>query len=295
MPFDPTLDPAAILIALGVNNATTITPVSGGSDTALWRVECGQTTYALRVFRQNQGDTYQRELAAMTLAHEAHLPIPTVHATTLWQERPALLLSWSPGNPLGPLLQQQPWCVWRLGRAFGRMQARIHAVPAPTLGAQPTADWITWAGSDEAKLQAMLRRIASKEAALLHLDYHPLNVLTDGTAITAILDWANARGGDPRADVARTYTILMVEPYMPGRQPLLLGMMRRIFTWSWQRGYAETAGPLRQMAPFYAWAGAVMLRDLAPRVANPTSWWQPHHLAQIQVWAAHWKGHAGIV
>jgi hypothetical protein len=72
-------------------------------------------------------------------------------------------------------------------------------------------------------------------------------------------------------------------------------MMRRLFTWSWQRGYAEVAGSLHEMAPFYAWAGAVMLRDLAPRVANPNSWWQPHHLAQIQGWTMRWKERAGIV
>src|SRR5262245_13803554 len=38
MPFDPTLDPVAILAALGITGATTSTPVHGGMDTSLWRV-----------------------------------------------------------------------------------------------------------------------------------------------------------------------------------------------------------------------------------------------------------------
>jgi aminoglycoside phosphotransferase (APT) family kinase protein len=293
VPLDPDLNPAAILTALGITNATTITPVHGGADTALWRVEHGPTIYALRVFRREQVDTYRRELVAMETAHQAHLPVPAIHATAFWHERPALLLSWCPGSPLWHTLHRHPWCVWTLGRAFGRMQARIHSVRTPTLGTQQYADWIAWAGPDEPKLQATLRRAAAHESALLHLDYHPLNVLTNGTQITAVLDWANARVGDPRADVARTYTILVVEPHGPRRQALALGMLRRLLAWSWQRGYEEVAGPLLEMAPFYAWAGAVMMRDLAPRVTDPNSWWQPYHLDQIRGWTTRWKQHAG--
>jgi hypothetical protein len=155
--------------------------------------------------------------------------------------------------------------------------------------AQSLADWIAWAGAAEPALQAALRRTAGDESSFLHLDYHPLNVLTDGRSITAVLDWANARAGDPRADVARTYTILVVEPHGPGRQSLAWSVVRRLFAWCWQQGYRQVAGPLKDMPLFYAWAGAVMARDLAPRVTNPASWWQEQHLDAIQQWARQWK------
>jgi aminoglycoside phosphotransferase (APT) family kinase protein len=180
-----------------------------------------------------------------------------------------------------------------LGSAFGATQAQIHRVVAPAPLAERRADWIGWAGSDEHELHDRLRAAAGDAAALLHLDYHPLNVLTDGRRITAVLDWANARAGDPRADVARTYTILMVEPYGPGRQSLLLSVARRLLARSWRRGYERVAGPLPDLAPFYAWAGAVMARDLAPRVSNPQSWLRPDHLRQIERWTAAWKERAG--
>ena len=93
MGFDPGLDPRAILAALGISNVTAIAPVTGGADTALWRVEYDSTTNALRVFRREQVLTYQRELAAMELARNARLPVPEVHATAFWEDRPALLLS----------------------------------------------------------------------------------------------------------------------------------------------------------------------------------------------------------
>jgi aminoglycoside phosphotransferase (APT) family kinase protein len=292
MPHDPTLDPADILAALGVTNASAMTPVHGGTDTTIWRVEHGATTSALRVFRPEQAATYQREIEAMEAARQAGVPVPAVHTAGIWHDRPALLLSWCPGVPLSDAIWRRPWRVVSLGRAFGRTQAQIHRIPTRPSWRHQRADWIDWAGPDEQRLQTALQHMAQHRTALLHLDYHPLNILADGTQITAVLDWANTRLGDPRADVARTYTILMVEPHTPGRQPLALALARRLLTWNWRRGYEQVAGALPEMAWFYAWAGAVMARDLAPRVSNPHSWWQPQHLAHIQHWTAAWKQRA---
>ncbi len=292
MPHDPALNPVDILTALGMPTATSITPVHGGTDTAIWRVEHGARTSALRVFRPEQAATHQREIEAMEAARQANVPVPTIYASGVWHDRPVLLLSWSPGVPLWQAIRRHPWRVWSLGMAFGRTQAQIHRIPPPASWHHQRPDWIGWAGAEEQRLQTALQRVAQPVPALLHLDYHPLNVLADGTHITAVLDWANTRAGDPRADVARTYTILMVEPFVPGRQPLALSLVRRLLTWSWRRGYEQVAGKLSDMAWFYVWAGAVMVRDLAPRVNNPQSWWQPQHLAHIQDWTTSWQQRA---
>jgi aminoglycoside phosphotransferase (APT) family kinase protein len=291
MPHDQTLDPTDILTTLGVT-ATAMTPVQGGTDTTIWRVEHNSTTSALRVFRPQQAETCRREIAAMQAAHQAHVPTPTIQASGVWQERPVLLLSWCPGVPLWDAIRQQPWRIWPIGTAFGRTQAQIHQITTRALERQQPADWLSWAGQDDQRLQTALRQVASPSPALLHLDYHPLNVLTDGTRITAVLDWANARMGDPRADVARTYTILMVEPYTAGRQSLAVSLARRLLARSWRRGYEQVAGRLSNMTWFYVWAGSVMVRDLAPRVSNPQSWWRPRHLEHIQDWTARWRQRA---
>lgn len=289
MPIDPTLNPLEILKTLGIHDPTQVTPVQGGSDTAIWRVKYRDATYALRLFRREQVETYQRELAAMGLAQEANLPVPTVHASAFWQERPVMLLAWCAGSTVAQLLLQQPWRIWPLGKAFGRMQARIHAVSANGMGGGSAEQWIAWSGAEDAELAGRLRSLAPAQPSLLHLDYHPLNVLASGNEITAVLDWANARAGDPRADLARTYTILRVEPYNLDKPAWLMGTFRRLLAWSWRRGYEEVAGPLRDMAPFYAWAGAVMQREVARRVADPSTWWQPEHLAQVRAWTEGWR------
>jgi aminoglycoside phosphotransferase (APT) family kinase protein len=288
MPSDQALDPAAILATLGVNDVRAMTPVQGGTDTSIWRVEHGSMTSALRVFRVEQLATYKRELAAMEAASQAQVAVPEVRAAGIWQERPALLLSWCSGATLWDVLQKQPLSILSIGRMFGRAQAQLHrAAPAAELQGQGST-WIDWPGPDE-QLHSALRRLARPAPVLLHLDYHPLNVLSDGRQITAILDWANARAGDPRADVARTYTILMVEPYTPEGQPLLITIMRRLLAISWRQGYEQVAGPLADMPWFYTWAGSVMQRDLARRVENPQSWWQPRHMEQVRRWTERWR------
>ena len=98
MPHDPTLNPTDILTALGITTVTAIIPVHGGTDTALWRVEHGSLTSALRVFRPEQAATYQREIEAMEAARQAQVPVPTIRASGVWHERPVLLLSLSMGR-----------------------------------------------------------------------------------------------------------------------------------------------------------------------------------------------------
>jgi aminoglycoside phosphotransferase (APT) family kinase protein len=59
---------------------------------------------------------------------------------------------------------------------------------------------------------ARLRRGAAQfqhaPSSLLHLDYHPQNVLVRGFRVTGIIDWANAAIGDRHFDAATTAVIL---------------------------------------------------------------------------------------
>jgi aminoglycoside phosphotransferase (APT) family kinase protein len=46
----------------------------------------------------------------------------------------------------------------------------------------------------------------------MHLDYHLLNVMTDGSSVISVIDWENVRLDDARLDVARTLSILCADP-----------------------------------------------------------------------------------
>jgi aminoglycoside phosphotransferase (APT) family kinase protein len=286
------LDPIAILASLDFPNVDSTERVTGGADTVIWCVQQGNNNYALRLFRPEQAQTCEREIAAMTTAHAGSVTVPDVIRRGLWENRPVLLLSWITGQPLAHALRSQPLRGWSLGTAFGQMQAAIHRLnPPPHF--DPTA-WIEWAGDDETAKKNRLYDLKSRQTKLLHLDYHPLNVMADKSTISGVLDWANAQAGDPRADFARTYTILRVEPYTPIGDSLSMAFLRRLLERAWRTGYLRAGGALDDMPLFYAWAGAVMLRDLSPRIGKSGFWLQSQHLDSVRRWTTAWKRRAGI-
>jgi aminoglycoside phosphotransferase (APT) family kinase protein len=293
MPNDPTLDPLAILAELGIAEVQSAAPVSGGEATSIWRVEHDGLVSALRVFGPGQAPAAARERAAMVDAAGGGIRVPDIRAAGLWRDRPAMLLSWCDGQALAAALQTRPWLLLGQGRAFGRMQARIHTVRASAAVESHSADWVDWYGAADVELQAALRRLAGARRQLLHLDYHPLNVLMQGSTVSAVLDWANARAGDPRADVARTYTILMVAPHGARRDSPLYMALRYLLTRAWLAGYRSVAGPLHDMPAFFAWAGSVMQADLAPRVGDPQHWLRPEHMGRVEHWRQRWRTQVG--
>ena len=124
-------DPQAILAALGCSEGVeAIVPVEGGFDAAIWRVERGGHPYALRLFGVGKDALARREEAAMRLTAPG-VPIPAVHASGVWQERPALLIDWCAGQTLRAALRATPHRAWALARAFGATQAHLHVAPAP--------------------------------------------------------------------------------------------------------------------------------------------------------------------
>lgn len=282
------LNPNAILASLGFERPRSSERVSGGRDTAIFRVELGGELHALRVFRPGEDGVARREVQVMRAAGEGGVPIPRVCAEGRWRDRAALLLSWCPGRPMAEELAARPWRAWPLGVLFGRCQAAIHFRSSPEALRAAGRAWIDWAGPGEEALAARLRKTDPCEDSLVHLDYHPLNVMTDGERITGVLDWTNARAGDPRADYARTLTILRLDSGTAS--PLVLAVLR-VFEAGWRRGYRRIAGRPSDMAPYYAWAGAVMLRDRGPRPDLPGGM-TARELGRVRAWAERWKKRA---
>ena len=85
------LDPAAILVALGVSDAIVGERVRVGWDTAIWRVQRGDATYALRVFEEGAETRCQHEAMILRLMAAGGIPVPEIHAEGLWRGHPALL------------------------------------------------------------------------------------------------------------------------------------------------------------------------------------------------------------
>jgi aminoglycoside phosphotransferase (APT) family kinase protein len=83
-----------------------------------------------------------------------------------------------------------------LDRMLATIGDRVERGPLPWLG--PALQWAT----------VEAPRFRTGADTVLHLDYHPLNVLVKGGHITGIIDWVYAECGDRHLDVATTATIL---------------------------------------------------------------------------------------
>src|SRR5260370_11718433 len=67
----------------------------------------------------------------MAAARAAGLPVPEVHAAGVWQDLPALLITWLAGRTVADELRVRPWRVWRAGVAVWRVQGAAPSGPPP--------------------------------------------------------------------------------------------------------------------------------------------------------------------
>ena len=135
------------------------------------------------------GGSPEREAPIMELARSHHFPVPRVH-----EVRPdALVLERIAGPTMGRAMARSPWAIRRHVQCLAELHERLHAIPFDG-------------------------------GSLLHFDLHPENVILspDGPVV---IDWTNAHGGDPEADVAMTWVILETSAGLPGR--VLAWLFRR--------------------------------------------------------------------
>ena len=282
MPRFNEIDPLQPLAALGVEDVIGTQPVSGGMDALLWRVDTPRGSYALRLFRPDQRGQCTGEVRAMQIAGALDVPVPRIAAHGAWGDRPAILMEWCEGRPiLDAALDHFELCD-SLGRSMGRLQARMHAISLPESLCENHRRWLNRAGPGEDQLRARLLASGLRDGHILHLDFHPLNILCRGGQATVILDWANATVGDPHADVARTLSIFRLIPPPPGPDASRFAAAFATLERAWLEGYAEVAGPLPDLALFDVWAGAYFVRDLAQHVGKPGFWLQPADFDRIR-------------
>lgn len=278
---DTNIDPFSILFSLGILDASSASRISGGWDTTNWKIERGDDTFALRLFSAQDTGAAVREAETMRTVAASGLAVPDIHAEGSWQERHALLLSWCSGRTLMEEMRRRPWAIRRLGFAFGQQQARLNSIPFQRDDDREHG-WMTRFGEIDDALRERLISIDLKRNCLLHLDYHPLNVMVVRSSVSCVLDWSNAMSGDPRADVARTWSILRLLPLNPGRPETVTEIARRLLAAGWLRGYEQAAGRIQHMDLFKVWGATAMLADLTGKLGQPGVWLEQHDLDAIE-------------
>jgi aminoglycoside phosphotransferase (APT) family kinase protein len=287
------INPFAILDSIGVTGCTGTTRIQGGWDTTLWQVICDGKAFALRLHRPENAAWVDSEVQAMRAARAAGISVPEVHLQGEWNGRPVLLIDWCEGRTLMQAMRRRPWSIRTLGKRLGHRQAELHQVMYNPPGIDRN-DWITRFGRIDDELRERLIDVAAADNRLIHLDFHPLNIMVTGREIGCILDWTNAASGDPRADVARTWAILRLMPLTPGRPEPVTESARKLLAAGWLRAYEERAGTLFDMPLFKAWAGATMVIDMQRNVNRPEIWIEQRHVDTIQARVDQLRVEAGL-
>lgn len=83
-----------------------------------------------------------------------------------------------------------------LDRVLEIIRHRIEAGPLPGLR------------EAHARLSSRAAEFRAAPASVVHMDYHPQNVLVKGVRVTGVIDWVNADIGDRHLDAATTAAIL---------------------------------------------------------------------------------------
>jgi len=273
-----------ILKELGITSFISYENIIGGRDSSVWKVKASdEVSYVLRLVPKHRHQQFLEEKRIIQLAEDRGIPVPKIHIVKIADDYTAMLMEWVAGHTVFSELLEHPENARRIGIEFGKVQAAIHTIALPKTYAIYSEEWLSPNSADENEILSLISARGSKDAdVLLHLDYHPLNVLTDGEKITAVIDWINASKGDYRFDLARTLSILRIEATKPGtpfeNSPSVIEEFER----GWLEGYEATRGAkIESLYLYNAWAGIRMKLDLSEIL-------QETDLVRIQEWVSYW-------
>jgi aminoglycoside phosphotransferase (APT) family kinase protein len=176
--------------------------------------------------RSREGHSMAMEARTMAFMREQGYPVPAVEE--LSDDGFELVMERIEGVTMVEALGKAPWTVRRQAATLADLHRRLHEIEAPDF--LPPAPVGT--GSQ-----------------VLHLDLHPLNVMI-GPKGVFVIDWPNARRGDPDVDVGLAW-VLMAAGQIPGGglKVRLLGFGRSLLVNGFLSHFDRhaVAGRLRQI------------------------------------------------
>jgi aminoglycoside phosphotransferase (APT) family kinase protein len=170
---------------------------------------------------------------------------------------------------------REPWMVTVLAQRMARMQLRLHRLPVEVFARRgddflsESLAWmrrvVTHCKLDELRpgLEWLCthRPPVPRRPSILHLDFHPLNLLDDGAGGFVVIDWTEAAVGDRHADVAQTMMTLecMSEDHPSWYERFWVAAGRWLFNFWYLRAYSSQS-PLDKVRLSYYRALAALRR-----------------------------------
>lgn len=150
-------------------------------------------------------------------------------------ERTGIVIGRVPGKTLIALLGSKPMILFKASAIMAEQQINMHKAQTDkirsykktvlnALDSKP----LQFLSADE-KTRAIQRLNALPEGnSILHFDFHPDNIMSDGSSSTTIIDWMTAARGVPAADVAATLYLLNEGEMIPGLSKVVAALLEVI-------------------------------------------------------------------
>jgi hypothetical protein len=153
-----------------------------------------------------------REAAMHSAAESIGLPVPRIWSVQQFGDRWGIVFDRVTQPSFAEQMSDNPSEISAYLNCLVHLHMRIHAQEAlqfASLKARLTANIAATRFLPERKKQNLLEAIIDMPEGdrLCHGDFHPMNVLGEASR-PFIIDWVDARRGDPAADVCRSYLLL---------------------------------------------------------------------------------------
>src|SRR5215472_3172077 len=155
--------------------------------------------------RSREGYSMAHQATTMTYVREQGYPVPAIEEIS--DDGSEMVMERIEGPSMVDAISKAPWTVRKQARTLADLHARLHEITAPDfLPPSPVGE------GDR----------------IIHMDLHPLNVIVSPKG-AVVIDWANARRGDPLVDVGVAW-VLMAAGQIPGNKvaAALLGWGRAL-------------------------------------------------------------------
>jgi tRNA A-37 threonylcarbamoyl transferase component Bud32 len=147
------------------------------------------------------------EARVMEYVRARGYPVPAVDEVS--EDGLQLVMQRIDGLNMVDTLISRPWVVRHYGRLLADLHHSLHELPPP--------GWLPVSALGQGN-------------RIVHLDLHPLNVIMSSTG-PVVIDWTNARRGDPTTDLALTWVLLEAGSISTNRAVgVLLRRARRLLT-----------------------------------------------------------------
>jgi aminoglycoside phosphotransferase (APT) family kinase protein len=141
--------------------------------------------------RSREGHSMATEARTMSFMRDRGYPVPAVEE--LSDDGLDMVMERIDGVTMVEAIGKSPWTIRRQGATLADLHRRLHDIEAPEF--LPPAP-------------------VGTGTKVIHLDLHPLNVMIGPKGVW-VIDWPNARRGDPNVDIGVAW-VLMAAGQIPG-------------------------------------------------------------------------------